>query len=90
MTKHTKYDILKVSISMRKFVFQVQYSDNPYSKRGAVDCIDCITRFTIYAESREQAFMLGMMFESKWCSDNPKIKRMASTDLVLVSVQEVD
>lgn len=75
---------------MRKFVFQVQYSDNPYAKRGAVDCIDCITRFTVYAETREQAFMLAMMLESKWCSDNPKIKRMAATNLVLVSVQGVD
>ena len=87
MTFLLENDIIVVSITMRKFVFQVQYSDNPYHKG---DCIDCITRFTVYAETKEQAFMLAMMFESKWCSDNPKIKRMAATNLVLVSVQGVD
>lgn len=75
---------------MKKFVFQVQYSDNPYHKRGDIDCIDCITRFTVYADCREQAFMLAMMFESKWCAENPKIKRMAATQMMLVSVQGVD
>ena len=90
MTFAPENDIIMVSITMRKFIFQVQYSDNPYSKKGNIDCIDCITRFTVYAESKEQAFMLAMMFESKWCSENPKIKRMAATDLVLVSVQGVD
>lgn len=72
---------------MKKFVFQVQYSDNPNHKG---DCIDCITRFTVYADCKEQAFMLAMMFESKWCAENPKIKRMAATQMMLVSVQGVD
>lgn len=75
---------------MKKFVYQVQYSDNPYHKRGDIDCIDCITRFTVYSESRDQAYLFAMMLESKWCADNPTIKSMAATQMILVSVQEVD